>query len=57
MMRQVMLTVLALCVLLVGCAVNNDPHLPLVTAVDGYAAMINVLAEARQAGKDRKSVV
>ncbi len=50
-MKQLMLMVLALCVLLVGCAVKNDPRLPLVTAVDGYASTVNVLAEARQAGK------
>ena len=41
----------AVLVLLVGCAVHNDPRLPLVTAVDGYTATVNVLAEARQAGR------
>jgi len=41
----------AVLVALVGCMQANDPRLPLVTAVDGYTATVNVLAEARQAGR------
>ena len=50
-MRRILLTLLPLCVLLASCAVRDDPRLPLVTAVDGYTATVNVLAEYRQAGK------
>jgi len=41
----------AVLVMLAGCMQANDPRLPLVTAVDGYTATVNVLAEARQAGR------
>ena len=56
-MKRMMLTVLPLCVLLAGCVAHNDPRLPLVTAVDGYTATVNVLAEARQAGRIDEATV
>lgn len=50
-MRRIPLTLVPLCVLLASCAVHDDSRLPLVTAVDGYTATVNVLAEYRQAGR------
>jgi len=52
-MKRAMVTVLAAMALVVlaGCMHANDPRYTLVTAVDGYTATVNVLAEARQAGK------
>jgi outer membrane murein-binding lipoprotein Lpp len=50
-MKRIVLTVLMVGVLVAGCVARNDPRLPLVTAVDGYAATVNVLAEARRAGR------
>ena len=52
-MKRAMVTVLAAMAVLVlaGCMHANDPRYTLVTAVDGYTATVNVLAEARQAGK------
>ncbi len=50
-MKRAMVMVAVVMVLMAGCMQANDPRLPLVTAVDGYAATVNVLAEARQAGK------
>jgi uncharacterized protein YdbL (DUF1318 family) len=52
-MKRVMVTVLAAMALVVlaGCMRASDPRYTLATAVDGYTATVNVLAEARQAGK------
>lgn len=36
---------------LAGCMRADDPRYALLTAVDGYTATVNVLAEARQAGR------
>ena len=52
-MKRAMVTVLAAMALVVlaGCMHADDPRYTLVTAVDGYTATVNVLAEARQAGR------
>ena len=52
-MKRAMATVLGAMamVIMAGCMHANDPRYTLVTAVDGYTATVNVLAEARQAGK------
>jgi len=50
-MKRTMVMAAVVMVMLAGCMRANDPRYTLVTAVDGYTATVNVLAEARQAGK------